>query len=389
MDILSYINPIDVDSLDIQSDDPYLLFNTVHFLTDAEPQWQDADIAIIGIPEARNADNNPNTHLAPDEIRKQFYKLYCWNKEVKICDLGNLLIGDLPEDTYEILAELVANLIEENVIPILLGGSNDLAFANYKAYEKLQHVMNLVSIDARFDLGREEQTLSSTAYLNKIILQQPNFLLNYSNIGYQTYMNSPESIELMDKLFFESYRVGVIRQDITEVEPIVRNAEMLTIDISAIRKSDAPGNPNSSANGFYGEEICQVAMYAGLSDKLTSLGIYEYDPMLDYNGQTAQLIGHILWYFIEGYLNRQDDLTFKDKSNYTKYSVTVSGTAEEEMVFYCSKKTGRWWVVVPVISIEKKTQQTYYLPCSYNDYKTACADHIPDRWWRAFNKFNR
>lgn len=389
MDIISYVSPVDRDSLDIHSNDPSLLYNTIHFFTDTEPEWHKVNMAIIGVPESQNAYNNPNAHLAPDEIRKQFYQLYCWNKEVNIWDIGNLIPGATYEDTTEILSELIAGLIDEKVIPVILGGSNDLAFANYKAYEKLHHIMNFVAIDARFDLGEEEDKLQSNSYLNKIILQQPNYLLNYANIGYQTYMNSPATIALMDKLFFETYRVGMIRQDITEVEPIVRNAEMLSLDVSAIRKSDAPGNPNSSANGFYGEEICQIAMYAGLSDKLSSIGIYEYDPLLDYNGQTAQLLGHFLWYFIEGFINRQDDLTFKDKSNYTKYTVTVSGTVEDEMIFYCSKKTGRWWVVVPVINIEKKTQQSYYLPCSYNDYKTACTDRIPDRWWRAFNKFNR
>ena len=388
MDFRSLLTPVDMDSLALSNaEDPYLLCNCIDFFTENEPNFTDVEFAIIGVPEARNAYHNADCILAPDEIRKQFFRLYRWSKEVKIIDLGNLIIGQSIEDTYEILSEMVAFLINEKILPIILGGSNDLAFANYLAYEKLQHVVSVVSVDACFDLGSAEMPMKSNAFLNKIILQEPNFLLNYANIGYQTYMNSPEVIDMMDKLYFETYRVGMIRQDLTEVEPIVRNAEMLSMDISAVRHSDAPGNPNSSANGFYGEEFCQIAMYAGLSDKLTSFGIYEYDPMLDYNGQTAQLIGHTLWYLVEGYLNRQDDLSFKDKNYYTKYSVTVS-EAVEEMVFYCSKKSGRWWVVVPVINVEKKTQQTYILPCSYRDYQTACSDRIPTRWWKAFHKFN-
>ncbi len=390
MNISAYLSPIDVESLGLTKnpEDPHLLFNIVDFYSQGEPNLDNVQIAILGVPEARNAFNNPNTIIAPDEIRRQFYKLYCWKKNVKIIDLGNLIIGNEIEDTYEILSDILSSLITDNIIPIILGGSNDLAFANYLAYEKLEKLINIVAIDARFDLGSENTPLRSDAYLNKMILRQPNFLLNYSNIGYQTYMNSPETIEMMDKLFFEVYRVGALRQDLDEAEPIVRNAEMISLDISAIRHPDAPGNPNSSANGFYGEEICQVAMYAGISDKLSSFGIYEYDPLLDFNGQTAQLIGHIIWYFIEGYLNRHDDLSFKDKNNYIKHSVTVS-EGVDELVFHCSKKTGRWWVVVPVINIEKKTQQNYFLPCSHNDYLTACNDKMPERWWRAFNKFNR
>lgn len=389
MELQSYLIPVDAASLAPIGDagDQHLLYHYIDVWQSGEPALDGHQFALIGVPESRNAFNNDGCHLAPNEIRRSLYALYRWSKPVSIIDLGNLKVGETVEDTYDVLTEMLATLINENVIPIVLGGSNDLAFANYKAYEMLQRVISIVSVDACFDLGSEEQPLKSNAYLNKIILQQPNYLLNYSNIGYQTYMNSPEVISLMEKLYFETYRVGMLRQDVSEVEPIVRNAEMLSLDVSAIRHPDAPGNPNSSANGFYGEEICQVAMYAGLSDKLTSFGIYEYDPLLDYNGQTAQLLSHVVWYLVEGFLNRCNDLDFKDNNSYLKYSVTVSDTAEE-MVFYCSKKSGRWWVTVPVINVEKMTQQTYYLPCSLNDYHTACNDRIPDRWWKAYNKFN-
>jgi len=390
MDISSYLTPVDVDSLELveSSEDPHLLFNYVQFYDGADFDWEKMQIAIVGVPESRGAFNNMDTRLAPDEIRKQLYRLYRWKPDVEIIDLGNVIVGNTVEDTYEVVSELMALLINENIIPIILGGGNDLAYANYLAYDKLQQFVSIVNIDSRFDLGMEEEPLRSNAYLNKIILRQPNFLLNCSNIGYQTYMNSPESIEMMDKLFFEAYRVGNARQDLPDMEPVIRNADMLSIDIGCVRHPDAPGNPNASANGFYGEEICQLVQYAGLNDKLTSFGIYEYDPMLDYNGQTAMLISHMVWYFVEGYLKRQDDLTFKDKNNYTRITQSLTETLEP-LVFYCSKKTSRWWVEVPIINCEKQTQQTYFLPCSINDYKMAEEDVVPERWWKAFNKFNQ
>lgn len=360
----------------------------VHFFdTENEPNLSEFAIAIIGIPESRNAFHNNSSSLAPDVIREQFYQLYAWKQPVQILDLGNLILGKTVEDTYQITADILAYLIENNVIPIILGGSNDLAFANYLAYKNMEQVVNIVAIDSRFDMGNENLPIASNAYLNRIILDTPCFLLNYSNIGYQTYMNSQEEIELMSNLFLDTYRVGMMRGDLTEVEPIVRNAEMVSLDISAVRRPDACGNPHNSSNGFYGEEICQVVRYAGLSDKLTSFGIYEYDPTLDYAHQTSQLIGHILWYFIEGYLYRQDDCSFKKQHLYLKYSVSVSN-AIDELIFYCSKKTGRWWVVVPIIHITKNTKQNYYLPCSIKDYETACKDKIPERWWKAYHKLN-
>ena len=294
MDLSLYFDPVDLTALGFEESGnsaELLASSVLMYNPEAPVNIQEAQIALIGVPESRNSVNNASCSLAPDEIRRQLYRLYRWNKSVRIIDLGNVRVGKSVEDTYEVVSDIIAYLLENKVIPLILGGGNDIAFANYRAYEKLEQVVNLVAVDSCFDLGDEHQPIRSDAYLNKIVLQQPNFLLNYANVGFQTYMNSPATIKLMEELFFETYRVGSMRKDIEEVEPIVRNADMVSIDIAAVRRPDAPGCPHSSSNGFYGEEICQIAKYAGLSDKLSSFGIYEYDPTMDYCNQTSQLIG--------------------------------------------------------------------------------------------------
>ncbi len=390
MDLSLYFEPVTADSLRIPEMELLRdrIFNSVVFYNpESSIDIHEAQLAILGVAESRNAHLNPACQLAPDEIRRQFYQLYCWRKPVRILDLGNLKIGKTVEDTYSALSEIAAYLIENKVVPVILGGSNDLAFANYRAYEIMEQVANVVAIDSCFDLGDEQTPIRSDAYVNKIVLQQPNFLLNYANIGYQSYMNSPESVNMMESLYFETYRVGLMRSNLEEVEPIVRNADMVSLDISAVRRPDAPGCPHNSSNGFYGEEICQIAKFVGLSDKLSSFGIYEYDPTLDFNNQTSQLIGHILWYFVEGFLFRQGDNKFKDKKEYRQFNITVSG-APEELVFYNSKKTDRWWVLVPMYRKDNDMTQFYYLPCSYRDYQLACDDIISNRWWRTYHKIN-
>ena len=391
MELLPFFEPTIVDHYLPQgkSINSELLVSRVWFTSkEQEPDLSNIDIAILGVPEARYSANNEGCSTGPDEIRKEFYKLFRWKNDVSILDLGNLILGKTVEDTYAVLSDILAYLFEQKVVPIILGGSNDLAFANYQAYSKLEKVVNMVSVDSKFDLGNEKEPISSEGYLNKIVLQQPNYLLNYSNVGYQTYLNSQTDIELMKQLFFETYRVGGLRKDMDEIEPIVRNAEMLALDISAARQSDAPGNANASANGFYGEELCQIALFAGLNDKLSSFGIYEYNPLLDYNTQTSQLIAHTLWYFVEGFVHRQNDILFKEQDQYLRHAVAVTN-ALSGLVFYQSKKTGRWWIEVPFFHIKTQQDKKYFLPCSKNDFNTACKDVVPERWWRAYHKLNR
>ena len=390
MDLSLFFDPVSAASLcldDMEMLSDRLLHNILMYNPEAPLNIGEADIAIMGVPEVRNTYNNPSCSLAPDEIRRQFYQLYGWRKEVRILDLGNLRLGKTVEDTYAAVSEVVAYLVENKVIPIMLGGGNDLAYANYRAYELLERVVNVVDIDACFDLRTETAPIRSDAYVNKLVLQQPNFLLNYANIGYQSYMNSPESVKMMESLFFETYRVGYMRRNLEEVEPVVRNADMVSLDISAVRRPDAPGCPHNSSNGFYGEEICQISKYVGLSDKLSSFGIYEYDPTLDFNNQTSQLIAHILWYFVEGFIYRQSDGQFKNKEDYRQFNVSVTG-ALDELIFYNSRKSGRWWVIVPMYQKDRNHVQNYYLPCSKRDFDLACEDKISDRWLRTYHKVN-
>jgi len=350
------------------------------------PDLSDIDIAIIGVKEDRNSCNNEGCSEAPDAVRKELYSLFLGNHLNKIVDLGNIINGNTVNDTYFAVSNVVAELIRNKVVPIIIGGSQDITYANYLAYEQLGQIINIASIDPTFDVGYNNQEINSVSYLSNIILHQPSCLFNFTNIGYQTYLVDKEAINLMANLFFDTYRLGYVRQNIEEVEPYIRNADMVSFDISAIRISDAPGNKQALPNGFYGEEACQIARYAGISDKLSSIGFYEYNPSLDIRHQTAKLIAQIIWYFIDGYYNRKNDLPHIQKDDYYKYNVALK-IDKQHIVFYKSKKSDRWWMEVPCpTEINSKYQRHYLVPCSYNDYLAALKEEMPDRWWQVYQK---
>jgi len=383
-----FFNPIDEDILDAFEDvSNRKMGNKIKLHTVGNfPDLKDVKIALIGVEEDRNAYNNKECSFAPDAIRRCFYQLYHQENMPQIADLGNLKIGKQPNDTYIALSEIMADLIADDIIPVILGGSQDITYANYLAYEKLNRVTNIVSIDSQFDIGRENEPMCSNAYINRIILRQPNFLFNYSNIGYQTYLVDPSEIELMDKLLFDTHRLGLARMDLIECEPIIRNADMLSLDVSAIRFSDSPGCKNVTPNGFFGDEICKMAQLAGVSDKLSSFGIYEYNPTCDIANQTGMLIAEILWYFIDGVSIRKQDIPNFAKNNFYKYFVSLHENAYE-IVFYKSKDSGLWWMEIPIDNAESsKYSRHYIVPCSAKDYEIACSNDIPERWLQTYKK---
>jgi len=349
------------------------------------PDFENAKIALIGVGDDRGNPSNRGADSGMDNIRKEFYNLKIHQHPQKIIDLGNIKRGATLEDTYAAIATVVYELIPLKIIPIILGGSQDLTYGHYAGYKKLEQVINIVSIDSRFDLGNPEDSVNANTFLGKIILEQPNYLFNYSNIGYQTYYVGTESVDLMKKLYFDTYRLGQVRDDIQETEPIVRNADLVTVDLSVIRQSDAPGNAQASPNGFFGEEICQILMYAGISDKLSGLGIYEYNPALDKRGQTASLVAQMIWYFIEGVSARKQDLPLLNANNYITYRVAVENV-ETEITFIKSTKSDRWWMKLPMDANKNRYLSHHLLPCSYKDYQQACNNEVPDRLWNALQK---
>ncbi|KLT64940.1 formimidoylglutamase [Pedobacter sp. BMA] len=348
------------------------------------------DLAIIGVLDGRGAVNNEGCALGPDYFREKFYRLNEGAFNCRIADLGNIKHGATIADTYIAMKMVVSELIKKDIIPIIIGGGQDLTYGQYLGYEDLEQKVDLVVIDNQFDIGDDERDgieTRSDCYLNKIFLHQPNYLFNYSNVGYQTYFVNQESLSVMDKLYFDVHRLGEFAQDITLTEPIIRNANMISFDIGAIRSADAAANSNTTPNGFDGEEACRISRYAGMNDKLTSIGFYEFNPAYDNNGQTAFLLAQMVWYFVDGFYARKKDFPLTPKSQFMIYRTSLKD-GSGEMVFVKSKKSDRWWMQVPYPSGQSQNERYHLVPCRYDDYQTAVNGEMPDLWWRTYQKLS-
>lgn len=378
MDLTILFSPID-DSLYTGISSPSTFFRSIHAFTDKMPDYRGAHIAIFGIKEERGSADNKGTALAPDEIRKKLYRLKKGLGAYRIVDLGNLNVGHDVSESYVRVSEVCRMLLEHNVLPIIIGGSHDLDYGQYCAYETMEKLVSLLNVDAFLDLEEKTETAESRHHIHKILLHEPNYLFSYTHLAYQSYLIDPSAVSILEKLYFEAFRVGQIRTNIQEIEPAVRNADMLAFDITAIRSSDAPGNANAQPFGLTGEEACQICWYAGLNEKLSSIGFYEYNPSYDDgHKKTASVIATMIWYFIEGYYNRKNEQNFKS-NDFMKYSVSMP-VDPEVISFYKSKFSEKWWMEIPYQNGREKYFRNSIVPCSYSDYQTAVKGEVPDRY---------
>ena len=351
--------------------------NTITIFKNEEdfPDLEGFQVAILGVEEERNAVDNEGCKDAPDAIRHALYPLFNHWPDLKIVDLGNVKSGLRVEDTYYALSEVFLTLLKYHIVPIIIGGSQDLTYPIYKVYENTGKLVNITAIDPRFDIGEDDESLNSQSYLSHIILHQPNYLFNYTNIGYQTYYIDNDNISLMKQLLFDIYRLGTIKNRPELTEPLLRNADIITIDAAAFCASDMPGLKHGSPNGLSGEDGCKMTRYAGMNNKLTSIGFFNYNPKYDINYQSANNLAEMVWYFLEGFSLRQNDYpTAENRDEFTRYIVHLEDY--DDIIFLNHKTTGKWWMEI----------SEHFIPCSKIDYDMAMRNELPDRWWQFYQK---
>jgi arginase family enzyme len=323
-----------------------------------------------------------------DAIRHYLYQLRNDVYAKAFCDLGDYRFPLKRASNYESLAVLLTEVQAQGGVPLLLGRGAHYTYAQYLAYEYREQYVNLVQVAPRFRIDlKAGAKVDDVNYLAPMLLREPNYLFNFSQLGYQSYFMNREHLELMEQLYFEGIRLGDIRADLKLAEPVMRQANLLSIDLGAVRYADYQASDAASPNGFAGEEICALARYAGLNGTLHAAGFYNYHPPKDPHGQCAHLIAHAIWYLVEGMLYNRHEFPYDNLAQYMRYHVRMENE-QETMVFYKSKFSGRWWVEVPIEKLRAEDRPHQLIPCTYEDYLQAVEHQIPDRYWKALMKLS-
>ncbi|BDD02815.1 formiminoglutamase [Aureibacter tunicatorum] len=312
-----------------------------------------------------------------EKIRAKLYSLKRPSHDVtKVLDLGHLIV---PEDVEFVddFEHILSCLLSHNVLPLILGECESWSFGQYSAYGKMDDLLNFLNVDPVLDISQS---------LLKVFTQDPNHLFHYTHLAYQSYLSNPDTISLMKSLGCDIMRLGDVSHQIVKCEPLVRDANLLSFNVSAIKAIDFPASNNEFPFGLSGEHSAQLFRYAGISSKLSSIGIYGYQSDKDNKHyHSASVLAVMLWYFIEGFSMRKDSLDFTEKK-FLKYNVAIPG-GEEDLVFYKNKLDEKWWMEVPVL-FQGRDISKHVISCDYGDYESALYGDLPERYINAFARLN-
>jgi len=352
------------------------------------PDWESSDIVLISVDENLGFSELTSLESNHVKIRQQLYDYHLANgNKLKMADLGIIKRGASTSDTYAALEDITAEIQKKGKLLLILGGTQDLTYANYLGYKKLEQTINVTCIDQKIDLEMgSEAPISSNNFINHLLTFQPSFLFNFSILGCQQYYISEEQLNLFDELYFDYLRLGELNNNIKLAEPYLRNSDIISLDISSVRRAEFSGANENGPNGFFANEICQIAKYAGISDKLSSFGAYNFSKILD--DHEVELAAQIFYFIIDGFCHRKKDYPIGTKKNHVKYAV-FHEELNHNLVFHKSPKSQRWWLEVPYPPLKDfKFERHNLVPCNYEDYLTAQKGLIPDLWWKTYRKLN-
>jgi arginase family enzyme len=387
-EILIYFDPVQLDSFNDRSykGDPSSIGRSILINCDDKPitPSDKIEIALI-IVDQINGNEEGCTVAFYQAIREEIYKLKKVSSALKIADFGNLKTGKNRSETLFILQEVCSLLFQMKINVLIIGASQPLTIAPFRSIKEFENDINLVHIDSKIDLTTPDEPRSEEAYLNEIIENDASHLYNISCIGHQSYFVDQKQLNRLSELYFEHFRLGTVRNNLEEIEPVIRDADLVSFDMGAIKAADAPAVKNNSPNGFFSDEACRLARYAGISDRVRSFGIFELDTTLDISGRTSKLAAQMVWYYMEGFINRKHEYPQTSLDDCIKYIVEID-EIEIPIVFYKSNKTKRWWIEINSLPESADNKVSVVSSCSETDYFKACNNEIPDKWWINFKK---
>ena len=269
--------------------------------------YAESEVVILGCPQDEGVRRNGGrvgAALAPEAIRRQFYKLTPFGISIKIFDIGDTFIKDSLEETHELHTKIVEQVLRDGKRLIVLGGGNDVSYADGCAMANVfgaEYWFGL-NIDAHFDVSADQPRNSGTPYRQ---LLEEKFITpeNFYEIAYQSPATSAvyydylrncgvnlTSLDEFDNSEFESQIISKISNAETAI--------FWGFDVDAVQSSDAPGTSAPSPIGLSAREFCNLAKFAGSLSDTKIVEFTEVNPNYDVDNRTAKLVAVAMHNFL-------------------------------------------------------------------------------------------
>lgn len=242
---------------------------------------------------------------APNEIRKALANLpvHFDHEKTKVSDYGNIVCDDkMLEMAREKQIEIVSKIIENNQLPIVLGGGHETALGNFLALAKHAPSITIINIDAHFDLRKPNpiSTSGTPFYEMHDYCKSNNMPFQYLVIGLQENGNTQALFNRADEFGTQYIMADEIHANLNQVldqlkQFIAQNDTIyLSLDMDVFDGAFAPGVSAPSINGLTPFQVKYLIKLLLNSGKVKLFDVVELNPTYDIDQRTAKLAAQMV-----------------------------------------------------------------------------------------------
>jgi agmatinase len=229
------------------------------------------DVAIVGAPTDDLVSDRPGARFAPRAIRAASCppgphlesKVDAF-EELRIVDFGDAAV--LPADaqrSHEAIFELVGQVLDAGVLPIVLGGDHSIAEPDIRAVAARHGPVGLVHFDTHTDTGREVFGVEVSHGTPMFRLVEGGALdpRRYVQIGLRGYWPSEREFAWqadhgISSFFMHDVRGLGIEQVVSRTVELVGDGPVyLSVDVDVLDPAFAPGTGTPEPGGMTSGEL--------------------------------------------------------------------------------------------------------------------------------------
>lgn len=246
-------------------------------------------------------------------IRLRLAKMPLQKASLICYDAGDIECADSDlEASQQALAEVVALLLKNNIIPIVLGGGHEVSLGNYLGITHAfppQKKLGIINFDSHFDMQPVAPTHrgSATTTFYQIAMdhqaKQRNF--DYNCVGIQYSGNISQSFEFAKSqhtrvIFAEDLHQGMSEKCVDFIDRVADENDIVYISVSldVFSPAYAPGVSTIQPLGLDPWHVIPLLRQAAASGKVVCYDLAEHAPRYDVDHRTAKLAASLIYEII-------------------------------------------------------------------------------------------
>lgn len=252
----------------------------------------------------------------PQAIRTAMASLPAFfSSRPQLLDAGNVFCTDKNmEQTQEQLSIAVEKLLTNNMFPIVLGGSHEIAYghyngiSNYLKSTKQDATIGIINFDAHFDLRPYHNGSSSGTMFSQIAddCAQKNTPFGYMCLGIEKSGNTQHLFSKADSLNVQYILANeFVAENYATISHKIKafidsyDCIYITLCTDVFNAAFAPGVSALQPFGLMPNQVRTFIKQIIQSKKVISFDVAEVSPPLDQDNRTARLAAAMIYEVIE------------------------------------------------------------------------------------------